>query len=327
MSTIMTLVETSTSAKSHWVDQYGRSLCGKINASSRTLVPGEFGKRCSNCVGSMRRMSWVAEVVAYEENATWFTIDLNSPDEVEGVAEAHTRVLSDQVKIAEIQAEYERLCSETDVAVRIRARVLGIAHADEMTIPVLRNHIARRVIEDSYVTDIFVDEVREAVAPLTMRQVVDIAHGFAIEEHLKREAAQNKILIITGGELHDWSYAPPADFMLNLSRMLRDPAHVPSGEPLDKRGDTDLDVYEFVMSTEGAEDLLAATVNLIGNTQNSAPLVIHVKCRGGKHRAPAFGMALHAELSMLGLDGEFGYSTVIYHLHAHLGRVITGENA
>ena len=154
-----------------------------------------------------------------------------------------------------------------------------------------------------------------------------VAHAVALAEHLKREAAQNKILIITGGVLHDWSAAPDADITLNLSRLLRDPAHVPSGAMLDMRGDQDLEVVEFVMSTKGAEDLLLATVNLIGNTQSDTPVVIHVQCRGGKHRAPAFGLSLHAELGMLGLDDQLGYSTAIHHLHAHLDRVIAGETA
>jgi hypothetical protein len=147
----------------------------------------------------------------------------------------------------------------------------------------------------------------------------EIAHGFALEEHLQREAANHRILIITGGELHDWSAAPKADFVLNLSRVLRDPAHVPSGEMLDMRGDLDLEVGVFVMATEGAEDLWSDWVVMTKNAAQRSPLIVHVMCRGGKHRAPAFGRNLQEELGMWGEDA------VIHHLHAHLPRVIKGE--
>jgi hypothetical protein len=145
------------------------------------------------------------------------------------------------------------------------------------------------------------------------------AHSLALIEHLEREASQHRVLIVTGGELHDWSAAPKADFVLNLSRVLRDPAHVPSGEMLDMRGDLDLEVGVFVMATEGAEDLWSDWVVMTKNAAQRSPLIVHVMCRGGKHRAPAFGRNLQEELGMWGEDA------VIHHLHAHLPRVIKGE--
>lgn len=181
------------------------------------------------------------------------------------------------------------------------------------------------------VSDSFVDFVLRTAEGVTTEQTITIAHAFALKDHLQREAENNLILIVTGGELYDWSLAPKADFVINLSRLLRDPAHVPMGELLDKRGDEDLEVVEFVMDTEGAEDLLRATVNLIGKTKDDVPVVIHVMCRGGKHRAPAFGVSLHAALEMYGFGGSaWSGSTVragvaIHHLHAHLPRVIAGE--
>lgn len=179
------------------------------------------------------------------------------------------------------------------------------------------------------VSDSFVDFVLRTAEGVTTEQTTTIAHAFALEDHLQREAENNLILIVTGGELYDWSLAPKADFVINLSRLLRDPAHVPTGELLDKRGDEDLEVVEFVMDTEGAEDLLRATVNLIGKTKDDVPVVIHVMCRGGKHRAPAFGVSLHAALEMYGF-GNWSGGTVragvaIHHLHAHLPRVIAGD--
>lgn len=148
---------------------------------------------------------------------------------------------------------------------------------------------------------------------------MDAVHAEALAIHLRREALENRVLIVTGGELHDWSAAPKADFVLNLSRVLRDPAHVPSGEMLDMRGDLDLEVYEFVMNTKGARQLWSAWVVALWNSAAVSPIVVHVKCRGGKHRAPAFGTALHSELWMMGGDAA------IFHLHAHLDRVIAGE--
>jgi hypothetical protein len=153
---------------------------------------------------------------------------------------------------------------------------------------------------------------------------MDEIHGEALTLHLKREASQHRVLIITGGELHDWAVAPKADMLLNLSRMLRDPAHVPGEDMIELRGDVDESVREFVMSTPGAweliEDMTATVRNTLDRLEH-AKLIVHVLCRGGKHRAAAFGKTLHEELNIFGVDA------VAHHLDAHLDRVIVGEKA
>jgi hypothetical protein len=150
---------------------------------------------------------------------------------------------------------------------------------------------------------------------------VDAARAEALKLHLCREAQQHRVLIVTGGTLHDWTAAPEADFVLNLSRLLRDPAHVPSGEMLDQRGDLDENVQKFVLGTPGAGDLLTDWALAVTRTSRRTQLVVHVQCRGGKHRAAAFGKFLLNAVRAAGIDAA------VHHLHAHLDRVITGEKA
>lgn len=148
---------------------------------------------------------------------------------------------------------------------------------------------------------------------------LDEVHAEALAIHLAREASQHRVLIVTGGELHDWAAAPKADMTLNLSRLLRDPAHLPSGEMLALRGDVDQVVQDFVLATTGAVDLLNDWNITVVNSAERTPLVVYVLCRGGKHRAAAFGTLLQREL------GAWGVNAVVHHLHAHLDRVIIGE--
>lgn len=154
-----------------------------------------------------------------------------------------------------------------------------------------------------------------------LQMLVETDHAEALAIHLQREASQHRVLIVTGGELHNWAAAPKADMTINLSRMLRDPAHVPTGEMLDQRGDESEAVREFVMSTPGAWELIEDMCATVVNTASRVPLVVHVLCRGGKHRAAAFGKTLREELDIFAVDA------VVHHLHAHLPRVITGEKA
>src|SRR5690349_15150542 len=123
------------------------------------------------------------------------------------------------------------------------------------------------------------------------------------------------ITVYTGGELHDWpADTPTADFVCNLVRLLDDPAHRPEGDMLDMRGDRDQAVKEFVFSTRGARELLEDWVVLLMGQARFTPVVVHVLCRGGKHRAAAFGQRMHDDL--LG----FGHKVTVQHLHVHLPR-------
>lgn len=60
---------------------------------------------------------------------------------------------------AEVQTVIAKLATEeSDEGLRIRARFLKIENSDEMTIPVLRNHVAAAVVRDSYIGPVFEQE-------------------------------------------------------------------------------------------------------------------------------------------------------------------------
>lgn len=125
-----------------------------------------------------------------------------------------------------------------------------------------------------------------------------------------------KIWIYTGGYLHDLPDFVEADLAYDL-RELRDPAHVPTGELLDMRGDVDPEVRAFVLATKGAPELLGRVVaEVLGKAQTQGELVVTFGCAGGKHRAASFGWFTYRILRALGFDVE------LTHLHAHLPRVI-----
>lgn len=125
-----------------------------------------------------------------------------------------------------------------------------------------------------------------------------------------------KIWIYTGGYLHDLPEFVTADVAEDL-RDLRDPAHVPTGELLDMRGDLDPEVRDFVLATPGAPRRLGrvvARVLELALTQDE--VVVTFGCAGGKHRAASFGVFAAAILRACGLDVE------LTHLHSFLERVI-----
>lgn len=131
------------------------------------------------------------------------------------------------------------------------------------------------------------------------------------------------IWIYTGGYLHDLPDYVVADLAYDL-RELRDPAHVPTGELLDMRGDLDPEVRAFVLATRGAPELLGRVVGDVleelgtwdPELDDEGDLVVTFGCAGGKHRAASFGVFAHAIFTALGFDVK------LTHLHAHLPRVI-----
>lgn len=124
------------------------------------------------------------------------------------------------------------------------------------------------------------------------------------------------IWIYTGGYLHDLPDFVVADVAEDL-RDLRDPAHVPSGEMLDMRGDVDPEVRAFVLATPGAPERLDALVDrVVAKARTQEDVVVTLGCAGGKHRAASFGIFTAKRLRALGFDVK------LTHLHAHLPRVI-----
>jgi hypothetical protein len=69
------------------------------------------------------------------------------------------------------------------------------------------------------------------------------------------------VTVVTGGELHPWP-GPTPDFTFNLSRLLHDPAHIPTGVMLDKTG-LDEEVAAFVFDSDEALELLDAAIDLL----------------------------------------------------------------
>lgn len=127
-----------------------------------------------------------------------------------------------------------------------------------------------------------------------------------------------KIWIYTGGHLHDLLDYVTADVAEDL-RDLRDPAHVPSGDILDMRGDLDPEVRDFVLATPGAPQRVGRVVaEVLTRALAQGDVVVTLGCAGGKHRAASFGVFVAAILRACGLDVE------LTHLHAHLPRV-TGK--
>ncbi len=126
----------------------------------------------------------------------------------------------------------------------------------------------------------------------------------------------SKIWIYTGGYLHDLPSFVTADVEEDL-RGLRDPAHVPSGEMLDMRGDVDPEVRAFVLATPGARERLRdILLRVVTKARMQEDVVVTLGCAGGKHRAASFGVVVAKLLRDLGFDVE------LTHLHAHLPRVI-----
>lgn len=134
------------------------------------------------------------------------------------------------------------------------------------------------------------------------------------------------IKIFTHGYLHTLpNWVPTVDVEVDLRDQLFDPAHVPTGELLDMRGDLDVAVRQFVLMTKGAPELLARVTSevlheLAGwdmEIDGDGYLVVLIGCAGGRHRAPSFGVFLTVLLRAAGFGVE------LHHLHADLPRVIT----
>jgi RNase adaptor protein for sRNA GlmZ degradation len=130
-----------------------------------------------------------------------------------------------------------------------------------------------------------------------------------------------KVSVYTAGELHSYPQNVPApDFTLNLSRLLNDPAHKPSGELLDMTG-LDPQIREFVFAADKALELLDGAIDFALNATGDRPLTVAVLCRGGRHRSVAFAEELAKQLRTCDVEVD------VTHLHKHLPRVIRQETA
>lgn len=128
--------------------------------------------------------------------------------------------------------------------------------------------------------------------------------------------ARPDVLIVTMGFLHGPTPGLlPADLVLDLRRHLADPAHRPQGDMLDQTG-LHPAVRDFVLATRGAVPLLEQTAPLVAAMAATKPVVVHVGCAGGKHRAAAIGAELGHRLRARRL------TVAVRHRHVHLPRVI-----
>lgn len=128
--------------------------------------------------------------------------------------------------------------------------------------------------------------------------------------------ARPDALILTRGFLHPLPAGLlPIDLVLDLRRLLTDPAHRPQQDMLDMTG-LQPAVRDFVLATPGAAQLLDTAVPLVRAMAAVKPVVVMVGCAGGKHRAAAIGAELGARLTAEGLG------VAVRHLHVHLPRVV-----
>ena len=109
------------------------------------------------------------------------------------------------------------------------------------------------------------------------------------------------IEITTYGVLHG---EPPAarynraPIEIDLTTALRNPHHDPAMREL-----TGLDqvVYQHVMDTEGARELLEDALDRIAlasqQTSPLEPVEVHVYCKGGRHRSVSIGRSLAETLT------------------------------
>ena len=124
------------------------------------------------------------------------------------------------------------------------------------------------------------------------------------------------ITVLSFGYLHPWPKDEPnADIVLDLRRLLADPAHRPEGNMLDMTG-LDPRVENFVFATPGAYLLVHTAFNLAVTAAQLKPVTVAFGCAGGRHRSVAC-----AEKVAWLLQGA-GQKTTPRHLHVHLPRVI-----
>lgn len=105
-----------------------------------------------------------------------------------------------------------------------------------------------------------------------------------------------QIEIITFGYLH--GEPPAANITLDLRHHFRDPHVDPE---LREMTAVSTSVLTGVLVTDGIMSLIEATalaVRAFQSGPNPGKVVVAVGCAGGRHRAPAFGMFLAAELRL-----------------------------
>lgn len=122
----------------------------------------------------------------------------------------------------------------------------------------------------------------------------------------------SRVLITTFGVLHD--AAPEGDALsVDLRKALRNPHHDPNMRYL-----TGLDaaVYEHVLATPGADQVVIETVSRVLNyfysyaKPRGRDVLLHVFCQGGRHRSVAIAIAVAERLRELGLTVELVHRDV-----------------
>lgn len=89
MTTIAKLMRAELGVKFHWSFDGVQTLCNRgfknpLIEAPRPEACASF--ICKSCVSAMNRLVRTAEVLAHEENATWFRVDFDAPDVAEAFA-------------------------------------------------------------------------------------------------------------------------------------------------------------------------------------------------------------------------------------------------
>jgi RNase adaptor protein for sRNA GlmZ degradation len=117
------------------------------------------------------------------------------------------------------------------------------------------------------------------------------------------------------GARHDGAHDLVTDGLyLDLRRALRNPADDPA---MRYRTGLDTDVYEHVMATPGAQEVIARTVVQLRALADEVPtgrlVRLTVACQGGRHRSVAVAEAV-AQRVWEAWGGEYGVDVEHHHI-------------
>ncbi len=119
--------------------------------------------------------------------------------------------------------------------------------------------------------------------------------------------AKRRVLITSYGTLHGDAPEPffhgMAPVQIDVTTALRNPHDDPA---MRHQTGLDADVYEHVLATPGAADIIEdALAEILGRFEDGQEAVeVHAYCRGGRHRSVALARALDTALAGRGIETD-----------------------